>query len=75
MNKTEKTKEAKVQLNNRAHFKPLKARIVKNTWERVNEIIDQMHRGKHIDGLEMAFTNSQYPPSDTQLAIAENYFY
>lgn len=38
-----------MQLDNRVYFKPLKEEIVKNTHERVNEIIDQVHRGKHIE--------------------------
>ena len=36
MNKTEKIKEAQVQLDNRDHYKALKAPIVKNTQEKVN---------------------------------------
>ena len=50
MNETEKKiEEAKVQLDNKIHNKPRRAPIVKNTQARVNEIIDQMHRSKHID--------------------------
>ena len=51
MNKQAKINEAQVQLDNREHYKPLKAPIVKNTHDKVNEIIDQMHRGKHIDDM------------------------
>ena len=51
MNKTEKIEEAKVQFDNRLHNKPLRSPIVKNTQKRVNEIIDQMHRGKHINDI------------------------
>ena len=40
MNKTEKIKEAQVQLDNRDHYKPLKTPIVKNTQEKVNKIIN-----------------------------------
>ena len=42
MNKQAKINEAQVQLDNREHYKPLKAPIVKNTHDN-NEIIDQMH--------------------------------
>ena len=50
MNETEKKiEEAKVQLDKKIHNKPRRAPIVKNTQARVNEIIDQMHRSKHID--------------------------
>ena len=50
MNETEKKiEEAKVQLDNKIHNKLRRAPIVKNTQARVNEIIDQMHRSKHID--------------------------
>ena len=63
MNKTEKIKEASVQLDNRDHYKPLKAPIVKNTQEKVNEIINQMHRGKHIDDMtKKLLTQTPNPP-------------
>ena len=51
MNKTAKIKEAKEQLDNKDHYKPLETPMVKNTHERVNEIINHMHRGKHIDDM------------------------
>ena len=40
-----------MQLDNRVHNKPFKAPTVKNAQERVDEIIDQMRRGKHIDDM------------------------
>ena len=40
-----------MQLDNRVHYKPLRASIVKNTQARVNGIIDQMNCGKHIDDM------------------------
>ena len=51
MNRTEKIREGQVQLDNRDHYKPLETPIVKNTQEKVNEIINQMHRGKHTDDM------------------------
>ena len=51
VNETEKIAEAKVQLDNRVHHKPLRAPIVNNTQARVNRIIDQMYRVKHIDDI------------------------
>ena len=51
MNRTEKIRETQVQLDNRDHYKPLEAPIVKNSQEKVNKIINQMHRGKHIDDM------------------------
>ena len=40
-----------MQLDNRVHYKPLRASIVKNTQARVNGIIDEMNCGKHIDDM------------------------
>ena len=51
MDKTDKINEAQVQLDNREHYKPLKAPMVKTTQEKVNEIINLLHRGKHIDDM------------------------
>ena len=63
MNKTEKIKEAQVQLDNRDHYKPLKIPIVKNTQEKVNKIINRMHRGKHIDDMTKKWLiQTPYPP-------------
>ena len=63
MNKTEQIKEAQVQLDNRDHYKPLKTPIVKNTQEKVNKIINRMHRGKHIDDMTKKwFIQTPYPP-------------
>ena len=49
MNKTEKIHEAKVQLDNREHYTPLKTPMVKSTQEKVNDLINRLHQGKHID--------------------------
>ena len=63
MNKTEKIKEAKEQLDNKDHYKPLEAPMVENTHERVNDIINHMHRGKHIDDMTKKWlTQTLYPP-------------
>ena len=51
MDKTAKINEAQVQLDNREHYKTLKAPMVKTTQEKVNEIINLLHRGKHIDDM------------------------
>ena len=47
MDKTAKINEVQVQLDNREHYKPLKAPMVKTTQKKVNEIINLLHRGKH----------------------------
>ena len=49
MNKSNKIREAEVQLENREHYKPLGEPLVKTTQTKVNKIIDELHRGKHID--------------------------
>ena len=67
MNKTEKIEEAKVQLDNRLHNKPLRSPIVKNTQKRVNEIIDQMHRGKHINDITRKWLSQTLDPPRTPI--------
>ena len=51
MNKADKIYEAKVQLDNRKHYKRLKAPMVKTTQEKVNDLINQLHQGEHIDDM------------------------
>ena len=51
MNKTDKIYEAKVQLDNREHYKTLEAPMVQTTKEKVNDLINQLHQGKHIDDM------------------------
>ncbi|XP_068684512.1 uncharacterized protein [Montipora foliosa] len=51
MNKSNKIQEAEVQLENREHYKPLEAPMVNTTQTKVNQIIDKLHRGKHIDDM------------------------
>ena len=51
MNKSNKIKEAEVQLENREHYKPLEAPMVNMTQTKVNQIIDKLHRGKYIDDM------------------------
>ena len=67
MNKTEKMEEAKVQFDNRLHNKPLRSPIVKNTQKRVNEIIDQMHRGKHINDITRKWLSQTLDPPRTPI--------
>ena len=47
----DKIYEAKVQLDNRKHYERLKASMVKTTQEKVNDLINQLHQGKHIDDM------------------------
>ena len=73
MNKTAKIKEAKEQLDNKDHYKPLETPMVKNTHERVNEIINHMHRGKHIDDdQKKAYTNAVSSENTNILHAHEN---
>ena len=48
MNKTEKIKEAQVQLDNRDHYKPLKAPIVKNTQKRLTRSLTKCIRANTL---------------------------
>jgi len=61
MNKSNKIQEAEVQLENREHYKPLGAAMVNTIQTKVNQIIDKLHRGKHVDDMtkQMAFSNHQ----------------
>ena len=47
----EKIYEANVQLDNRKHYERLKAPMVKTTQEKVNDLINRLHQGKHIDDM------------------------
>ena len=51
MNKTDKIKEAQVLLDNREHYNPLRQPMVKDTQQRVNQIITQLHQGNQIDDM------------------------
>ncbi|XP_067017845.1 uncharacterized protein [Acropora muricata] len=51
MNKSNKIQEAEVQLENREHYKPLEAPMGNIAQTKVNQIIDKLHRGKHIDDM------------------------
>ena len=51
MNKSNKIQEAEVQLENREHYKPLEAPMGNIAQTKVNQIIDKLHRGKHIDDI------------------------
>jgi len=51
MNKSNKIQEVEAQLKNREHYKPLGAPMVKTTQTKVNQIIDKLHQGKHINNM------------------------
>ena len=61
MNKSNKIQEAEVQLENKEHYKPVEAPMANITQTKVNQIIDKLHRGKHIDDMTktMVFSNLQ----------------
>ena len=50
-NKSNKIQEAEVQLENREHYQPLEAPMVSNRQTKVDQIIDKLHPGKHIDDM------------------------
>nr|XP_058943701.1 uncharacterized protein LOC131771856 [Pocillopora verrucosa] len=51
LNKRDKIQEAQVQLDNRDHYRPLENPMVTDTLKKVNELIAQLHNGKHIDDM------------------------
>ena len=63
LNRSEKIQEAQVQLNNRDHYKPLAKPMVEDTLLRVNEIVTQLHQGKHIDDMTKKWlSQTPHPP-------------
>ena len=53
-----------MQLDNRYYYKHPKVLTVKKMQEKVNEIINQMHRGKHINDMTTKWlTKMPYPPT------------
>ena len=62
MNKSNKMQEAEVQLKIRVHYKPLQARMVKTTQTKVNQIIEKLHRGKHIDDMTKKWLSQTFSP-------------
>ena len=51
LQRSSRTNQKKVQLENREHYKPHEASTVNTTQTKVNQIIDKLHRGKHIDDM------------------------
>ena len=51
MKKADKIYETKVQFDNRKHYERLKAPMVKITQATVNDLINQLHQGEHIDDM------------------------
>ena len=51
LNRGNKIQEAQVQLDNRDHYCPLENPMVTETLRKVNELIAELHNGKHIDDI------------------------
>ena len=51
LDKQDKIQEAQVQLDNRDHYRPLENAMVTETLQKVNELITELHNGKHIDDI------------------------
>lgn len=49
MNKADKLQEGQVQLDDRKNYMPLETPMVLETSQRVEEIINDLHQGNHID--------------------------
>ena len=72
MNKTGKIKEAQVLLDNREHCNPLRLPLVKNTQQRVNQIITQLHQGRHIDDMTAKFLSQTPSPNRIPISLYLN---
>ena len=63
LNKRDKIQEAQVQLDNRDHYRPLENPMVTDTLKKDNELIAQLHNGKHIDDMtEKWLSQTPNPP-------------
>ena len=62
LNKSNKIQEAEVQLKIREHYKPLQAPMVKTTQTKVNQIIEKLHRGRHIDDMTKIWLSQTFSP-------------
>ena len=51
MNKTDKMQEGQVQVDDRKNYMPLETPMVQETSRRVEEIINDLHQGNHIDAM------------------------
>ena len=52
-----------MQLDNRKHYERLKAPMVKTTQEKVNDLINRLHQGEHIDDMTKKWlSQSPKPP-------------
>ena len=49
MNKNDKIQEGQVQLDDRQNYTPLEASMAQETSQKVQEIINNLHEGGHID--------------------------
>ena len=49
MNKTDKLQEGQVQLDDRKNYMPLETPMVQETKQRIEEIINDLQQGNHID--------------------------
>ena len=62
MSKSNKIQEAEVLLENREHYKPPGALMVNTTQTKANQIIDKLHRGKHIDDMAKKWLSQTSSP-------------
>ena len=51
MSKQDKIREGQTQLDDRTNYQPLETAMVKETQKRVQNIIGELHREKHIDNM------------------------
>ena len=60
MNKTDKIQEGQVQLNDRKNYMPLETPMVEETSRRVEEIINDLHQGNHIDTMTKKWLSQKH---------------
>ena len=51
------------QLENKEHYQPLQTPMVKSTQEKVDDVITQLHHGKHIDDITKRWLSQTPKPS------------
>ena len=67
MNKTDKIQEGQVQLDDRNNYMPLETPMVQETSRKVEERINDLHQGNHIDAMTKKWLSQTPSPPRIQL--------
>ena len=62
MNKEEKINEGLMQLNVKENYKPLETPLVGETYNRVKQLISELHQKHHIDQMTFKWFSNTKPP-------------